>query len=157
MLLRKFLEAERHYFLALADLTRADESDCQLSLIRYIKSKNAQNELALTLYNAGVFQPENATVALQLLDTMDFNHKEDIMQKVEENGTLFDENQMLKQQIIQLANSINPALAQEYAMQFDSGQLNSTMEQADIPEETRAADAGFNKQAREQAQAATQV
>ena len=120
-------------------------------------TKNAQNELALTLYNAGVFQPENATVALQLLDTMDFNHKEDIMQKVEENGTLFDENQMLKQQIIQLANSINPALAQEYAMQFDAGQLNSTMEQADIPEETSAADAGFNKQAREQAQAATQV
>lgn len=124
-------------------------------------SKNAQNELALTLYNAGVFNPQNGDVALSLLETMDFNHKEDVMNKVEENATLFEENQALKQQVVKLAASINPELAQQFAMQFDQGQaldpqLAVKNVDANLEEET-AADMGQNRQATERARASTQV
>lgn len=124
-------------------------------------SKNAQNELALTLYNAGVFNPQNGDVALSLLETMDFNHKEDVMNKVEGNATLFEENQALKQQVVKLAASINPELAQQFAMQFDAGQaldpqLAINNVDANLEEET-AADMGQNRQAAERARASTQV
>ncbi|MFR6561696.1 MAG: hypothetical protein ACLUR5_06675 [Eubacterium ventriosum] len=44
-------------------------------------SKNSQNELALQLYGANFFNPENGDVALAALDIMDFAHKEDVIAK----------------------------------------------------------------------------
>ena len=45
-------------------------------------SRLSQNELALQLFGAGLFQPERAAQALVCLDMMDFEGKEAVMQKV---------------------------------------------------------------------------
>ena len=51
-------------------------------------TKVAQNELALQLYGQGVLAPQNADMALALLDIMDFPHKDLIEEKVRQNGTM---------------------------------------------------------------------
>lgn len=65
-------------------------------------SKMSQNELALQFYNAGFFNPQLADQALACLDMMDFDRKQSIMQKIERNGTMFQQIQMLQQQMLQL-------------------------------------------------------
>lgn len=52
-------------------------------------SKLSQNEMALSFYTAGMFNPEMATQALTCLDMMDFDRKEMVMQKVAQNGAAF--------------------------------------------------------------------
>ncbi len=54
-------------------------------------SKIAQNELALQFYGAGFFAPENAQAALLTLDMMDFDRKEIIMNKIAQNGAMFQQ------------------------------------------------------------------
>lgn len=66
-------------------------------------SKMAQNELALDFYGRGFFRPENADQALSCLEMMDFDGKEKIMQKIETNGTLYQQLAMLSQQMMQMA------------------------------------------------------
>lgn len=70
-------------------------------------TKIAQNELALQFYNAGFFNPELATQALAVLDMMDFNHKDTVMQKIAQNGGLYQENIKLKQQLLQMAEIVD--------------------------------------------------
>lgn len=71
-------------------------------------SKMAQNELAIQLYNLGVFAPQNVDNALSLLDIMDFNHKEDVIQRVQMNGDLQSRLVQLGQFALTLANRYEP-------------------------------------------------
>ena len=59
-------------------------------------SKMAQNELALQLYQLGMFAPNNADPALATLEMMDFDGRDEVMQRVQQNGTLFQMLQMLQ-------------------------------------------------------------
>ena len=52
-------------------------------------SKMAQNELALQFYSAGFFNPQMADQALACLDMMDFDGKDSIMQKIQQNQMMF--------------------------------------------------------------------
>nr|DAL12194.1 MAG TPA_asm: portal protein [Caudoviricetes sp.] len=70
-------------------------------------SKMSQNELALQFYNAGFFNPQLADQALVCLDMMDFDRKQFIMQKIERNGTMFQQIQMLQQQMLQLGAMVD--------------------------------------------------
>ena len=65
-------------------------------------SRMAQNELAKELYGAGVFAPQNADSALALLDMMDFEGKDKVVEKVQQNGTLMQMVQQLSMQVQQL-------------------------------------------------------
>ena len=49
-------------------------------------SKMAQNELALQLYGAGFFAPQNAQAALSCLDMMDFEGKDFVQRSIRENA-----------------------------------------------------------------------
>jgi hypothetical protein len=82
------------------------------------------NELALSFYNAGFFNPEMTDQALACLNMMDFTKKEEVMQKISENGTLAQQLIMYQQMALQFAQQINPALAQQVAQQIlsQSGQ-----------------------------------
>lgn len=66
-------------------------------------SKMEQNELAIQLYNLGVFQPQNVDMAMSLLETMDFSHKDEIMSIVSKKGTMLQRYQQLQQIALQLA------------------------------------------------------
>ena len=66
-------------------------------------SKMSQNELALQFYQLGFFNPQNADMTLACLEMMDFDTKDKIMQKVQDNGTMFQQLAMMSQQLMQLS------------------------------------------------------
>lgn len=65
-------------------------------------SKAAQNELALQLYSAGFFNPQNTDQSLTCLNIMDFDHKSDVINQIKKNGTLLDALQQAQMQLQQL-------------------------------------------------------
>jgi len=86
-------------------------------------TKMAQNELALQLLNAGVFNPQMADQSLMLLDMMDFDGKDDLIQKVQQMQTMQKQLIMWQQMALKLASQADPALAQEMAMSLGGGQM----------------------------------
>lgn len=88
-------------------------------------SKMSQNDLALQFYQAGFFNPQMADQALACLDMMDFDRKEFIMQKISQNGGMYQQLMMLQQQMMQLGamvdqsrggNEITQSLAAQFGM-----------------------------------------
>lgn len=77
--------------------------------------KNSRNELALSLFNQGVFNPQMTDQSLMLLDMMDFDGRDELMQKVAENGTLYRRMAMYQQIALDLAQRYEPMLAQQLA------------------------------------------
>ena len=76
------------------------------------------NELALSFYNAGFFNPQMTDQALACLNMMDFAKKDEVMQKIRENGTLAEMLLMYQQMALQFASQIDPALAEQVANQI---------------------------------------
>ena len=76
------------------------------------------NEMALSFYNAGFFNPQMTDQALACLNMMDFTRKEEVMQKIQENGTLAELLVMYQQLALQFANQINPQLGEQVANQI---------------------------------------
>lgn len=89
-------------------------------------SKVAQNELAIQLFQLGVFNPQMVDQALALLDIMDFSGKQFVIDKVRENGTMFQQMQLMMQQMMMLAQIVDKHegsnIAQQLAAQFSGGQ-----------------------------------
>ena len=92
-----------------------------------VYTKVTQNELALQFFNMGFFKPDPtvATMALTCLEIMDFEGKDDIMQKIAQNGTMFDKLQQYMQMALLLAQMAKPELVQGIAMdiQQTTGQM----------------------------------
>lgn len=65
-------------------------------------SRMAQNELALQFYDKGFFAPGNADASLACLDMMEFEGKEKIIMKIQDNGTMYQQLMALQQQVQQL-------------------------------------------------------
>ena len=84
-------------------------------------SKMSQNELALQLYSAGLFNPQLSDQALLCLDMMDFPRKESIIQKVAMNGTLYQQLLMAQQQMLQMAQIIDQTQGTNMAEQIAQG------------------------------------
>ena len=57
-------------------------------------SKMAQNELALSFLNAGLFNPAMADQALICLEMMDFDRKDALMQKIAQQGMMYRQAMM---------------------------------------------------------------
>ena len=87
------------------------------------------NDLALNFYNLGFFNPQMTDQALACLNMMDFNKKEEVMQKISENGTLQEMLLLYQQMALQFANQIDPALGEQVAQQI-LGQGGMAMPQA---------------------------
>lgn len=126
-------------------------------------SKNSQNELAMQLYGAGFFAPQNADTALACLDVMDFKHKQDVINKIQGNAILYNENMMLKQQLLQISaqmdkmtgSNLSQSLQQAFMMEGEPGTANGV----NIPDVSleEGEEHPFNERARNTANAATQV
>ena len=71
-------------------------------------TRMAQNELALQLYSAGVFAPQMTDQALMLLNMMDFDGKDELMQKVASNGTMMQQLQQMQALAATLAAKYQP-------------------------------------------------
>lgn len=101
-------------------------------------SKMSQNELAMQFYNSGFFNPQMADQALACLDMMDFDRKNAIMQKIMQNGTMYQQMQMMQQQLMGMA-------AQLDAMQGSNLQ-QQVMQQAGMAEPGMGAMTGATAQ-----------
>ena len=78
------------YFMGMDMGYRKPAFDIKISAQRKnVYTKVAQNELAIQLFGMGAFNPQMADQILQLLKMMDFDGKEDLIQSVSRNGTLF--------------------------------------------------------------------
>lgn len=70
----------------------------------------AQNELAIQLYSLGMFNPQMTDQALMCLDMMDFDGKDELMQKIAGNGTMFQRLQLYKAMAATLAAKHEPEM-----------------------------------------------
>ena len=84
-------------------------------------SKMSQNELALQFYSAGFFNPQMADQALACLDMMDFDRKQFIMQKVSQNGTMYQQMLMMQQQMLMMAQVVDQVKGTNMAEQIAAG------------------------------------
>ena len=84
-------------------------------------SKMSQNELALQFYQAGFFNPQMADQALACLDMMDFDRKQFIMQKIAQNGGMYQQMLQMQQQMLMLAQIVDQAKGTNLAEQIAAG------------------------------------
>lgn len=84
-------------------------------------SKMAQNELALQFYRAGFFNPQMSDQALACLDMMDFDRKQFIMQKIAQNGTMYQQMLMMQQQMLAMAQIVDRHEGSNLAQQIAAG------------------------------------
>ena len=71
-------------------------------------TKVAQNELALQFFQLGFFNPQMTDQALLCLEIMDFDGKDGIMQKVSQNGTMFQKLVQYMQMAFMFAQKAAP-------------------------------------------------
>ena len=88
-------------------------------------SKMSQNELALQFFGAGFFNPQIADQALACLDMMDFDRKQFVMQKIAQNGGMYQQMMAMQQQMVMLAQMVDAHrgsnIAEQLMAQFSGG------------------------------------
>ena len=80
-----------------------------------VYTKVSQNELALQFFQMGFFNPQLTDQALMCLDMMEFDGKDGIMQKVSQNGTMYQKLLQYMQLALVMAQQIDPASAEGIA------------------------------------------
>lgn len=75
----------------------------------------SQNELALQLYQLGLFNPQMVDQSLMTLDMMDFKGKEELQQKLSKMGTMQQLLLQFQQLALALAQKYEPQTAQQLA------------------------------------------
>lgn len=75
--------------------------------------KMEQNELALNFYNQGFFNPQMADQAIACLQMMDFNKKEEVIQRIQANGTMMQMLLQFQQIALTLAQKYEPETAEQ--------------------------------------------
>ena len=77
-----------------------------------IYTKVTQNELAIQFFQLGFFNPQMTDQTLMCLDLMDFDGKDGVMQKVAQNGTMFQKLTQYMQMALMLASVARPDMVQ---------------------------------------------
>ena len=90
----------------------------------------SQNELALQFYQAGFFNPQMADQALACLDMMDFDRKQFIMQKIAQNGGMYQQMLQMQQQMLMLAQMVDQSRGTNLAEQIAAGITGGPMPMA---------------------------
>ncbi len=84
----------------------------------------AQNELALQFFQLGFFNPQLIDQALATLDMMDFDGKDAVIQKIQENADLQQQLVAWQKMALAVADRYDPTLGEKLAQQIlqESGQ-----------------------------------
>lgn len=117
--------------------------------------KMEQNELALNFYQQGFFNPQMADQALGCLRMMDFDGKDDVIQMVEQNGTIMQQLLQYQQIALTLAQKYEPQTADALANQIlgEAGQPVMGGDDVDLSPDEHP----YVEKAREGARASTQA
>lgn len=95
---------------------RVPAFDIKISAQKHnVYTKVTQNELALQFFNLGFFNPQMADQALQCMDMMDFDGKAELMQKISQQGTMYQKLLQYMQLALTLAERYEPEAAQTIA------------------------------------------
>lgn len=89
-------------------------------------SRLSQNELAMEFYHAGFFNPQYADQASACLEMMDFQGKQSVLQKVQQNGGMYKQMLQMQQQMLQLSEMIDQLSGGQYNM---AGQMSDQINQ----------------------------
>lgn len=120
----------------------------------------AQNELALQFFQLGFFNPQMVDQALATLDMMDFDGKDSVVQKIQENAELAERLAQWQQMALAVADRYDPTLGQALAEQVlaEGGQAVQAPKNEKLAEIStgEAQEPTKVQNAREQAQKATQ-
>lgn len=123
-------------------------------------SRLSQNELALSFYNAGFFEPTRMDQAVACLEMMDFNGKQDMMNRIRENGGMYQQMLNMQQQMLQMGQMIDQLTGGRYGLSSQVAdevnvQLNEHEGQQGGPIQVQVSPAsdesGVTRRAREQA------
>lgn len=77
-----------------------------------VYTKITQNEMAIQFFQMGFFNPQQTDQTLMCLDLMEFDGKDEIMQKVAQNGTMFQKLTEYMQLALMLATESHPEMVQ---------------------------------------------
>ena len=80
-----------------------------------VYTKVAQNELAIQFFQLGFFNPQLTDQTLMCLEMMEFDGKDGIMQKVAQNGTMFQKLVQYMQLALSFAQVVQPQMAEQIA------------------------------------------
>lgn len=117
------------------------------------------NELAIQMYNLGVFNPQNTDQALCLLQHMDFDGKEDMIETVSKNASMMHKLLQYQQLCLELLKEVDPAKADLLAQSIlssgqgsnpqviSSGEVNLSVDGAEHPFSSRSRSAARNSTA----------
>ena len=78
-----------------------------------VYTKVSQNELALQFFQMGFFNPQMTDQSLMCLELMDFDGKDEIMQKVSQMGTMYQKLLQYMQLSLKLAQAVDPKAAEQ--------------------------------------------
>lgn len=78
-------------------------------------TKLSQNELMIQMYNLGAFNPQNTDAIMMMMEGMDFRGKDEMMDRIRQQGTMMDVLSQVGQIALQLAAKYEPAVAQKLA------------------------------------------
>ena len=102
----------------------------------------------MQFYGQGFFNPQLADQALACVEMMDFDRKDFVVQKISQNGTMYQQMQQMQQQMIAMAqlidsmrggNETTVGIAQQFGMGGNAVPMAGGQAQpAQMPEEENA-------------------
>ena len=78
-------------------------------------TKLSQNEMMMQFYNMGALNPAMTDQVLLMMDQMDFRGKDELMNKIAQQGTMMDALMQVGQIAMALSEKYDPAVAQQLA------------------------------------------
>ena len=116
-----FIEYDASHLRAGMD-NRVPEFDIEITTEKANPYKKMEiNELALSFFKMGFFNVQMADQALSCLKMMDFDHKDDVIEMIEENGTLMQKLMMYQQVAMGLAKKYGDRAAMQILAQEMAG------------------------------------
>lgn len=128
-------------------------------------NKVSQNELAIQLFQLGMFNPQLADQALAAVSMMDFDDKKKTIDTIRSNGTMYEQMIMMQQQMLQMAQIIDKLQGSNMAEQMAASVMGEQIAPAQgVEQELAETDAEGNlkqenkvvENARAKSQAASQ-
>ena len=92
-----------------------------------VYTKVAQNEMAIQFFQLGFFNPQLTDQTLMCLELMEFDGKDGIMQKVAQNGTIFQKLLQYMQLALTFAQAAQPQMAETIAQDIMQTMGGGTM------------------------------
>lgn len=86
-----------------------------------VYTRVSQNELALQFFQLGFFNPQMVDQALMALDMMDFDGKDGIMQKISQQGSIYQKMLLYQQLALTLAAKYEPGMVEGLSQDILSG------------------------------------